>query len=263
MLWVCVCSLRYPACHAHAPYCHEWPAPLYNIFPHHLINGTIFEGERSYWTQNVCSDFLYNFCLKHCSLQDEMSKIWHKMYIGLHVKYPLFLSNFNETCIFSTDFRKKSSNIKFHENPSSGCRVVPCGRADGHDEANSHFSQVCERAFKKRERKKIVPFKKNGEILVRGRINRHVKPKKSLIQWLKCSECILHRTLFPVIRSGMFRSGANKFSTNMGTTSTFLVTEGRVHTEHVSNTGPQNTPRQNTKFSIPSNMARGFCARLG
>ena len=31
---VCVCSLRYPACNTHAPYCHLWPAPLYNIFTH-------------------------------------------------------------------------------------------------------------------------------------------------------------------------------------------------------------------------------------
>jgi hypothetical protein len=28
------------------------------------------------------------------------------MYIGLHVKYPLFLSDCNETLTFSTDFRK-------------------------------------------------------------------------------------------------------------------------------------------------------------
>jgi len=37
------CSFSYPACNAHAPYCHLWPALLYNIFPHYLINGTIFE----------------------------------------------------------------------------------------------------------------------------------------------------------------------------------------------------------------------------
>jgi len=29
-----------------------------------------------------------------------------KKYIGLHAKYSLFLSDSNETCIFSTDIRK-------------------------------------------------------------------------------------------------------------------------------------------------------------
>ena len=51
IFWVCVCNLSYPTCNAHAPYCHLWPATLYNIFPHYLINGTIL-GEKSYWTQN-------------------------------------------------------------------------------------------------------------------------------------------------------------------------------------------------------------------
>ena len=40
---VCVYSLRCAACNAHAPYCHLWPAPLYNSFPRYLINGTVFE----------------------------------------------------------------------------------------------------------------------------------------------------------------------------------------------------------------------------
>ena len=54
------------------------------------------------------------------------------MYIGLHVvKYPLFISNFSETWIFLTDFRKILINIKFHENPSSRSSVVPCGQTDG------------------------------------------------------------------------------------------------------------------------------------
>jgi len=32
--------------------------------------------------------------------------MWLKMYIGLYVKYPLFVSDFNETWIVDTDFRK-------------------------------------------------------------------------------------------------------------------------------------------------------------
>jgi len=27
-----VCGLRYPACKAHAPYCHLWPVRFYNSF---------------------------------------------------------------------------------------------------------------------------------------------------------------------------------------------------------------------------------------
>ena len=51
------------------------------------------------------------------------------MYIDIHVKRPLFLSNFKETRIISTHFRRML-NIKFHENPSSGNGVVPCGRTE-------------------------------------------------------------------------------------------------------------------------------------
>jgi len=104
--------------------------------------------------------------------------MWSKMYIGLHVKvkctlvqalrlctgrmahvggphvqYPLFLSDFNDTWNFWTDFQKKKfSNINSHENVSSGSRVVLHGRADGHtekhDEANSQSLQFCECAQK-------------------------------------------------------------------------------------------------------------------
>ena len=44
---------------------------------------------------------------------------------------------------FSKHIFEKSSNIKFHENPSNGSRLVPCGRTDEQtdrlDEANSPF----------------------------------------------------------------------------------------------------------------------------
>jgi len=78
------------------------------------------------------------------------------MSLGRHVGYPLSTSDFNETWIFSTYF-EKFSNTKFHKNPSSGSRVVPCGRKerltdggrkDRPDEGNSRLSQLCAKRLK-------------------------------------------------------------------------------------------------------------------
>ena len=59
----------------------------------------------------------------------ELSEIWSKTCISLHVKYPLFLSDINETWIFSTDFRKVL--ISLHEIPSVGAELFNVdGRTD-------------------------------------------------------------------------------------------------------------------------------------
>jgi len=63
---VCICTLRYAATKAHAPYCRLWPTTLYNIFPNFLINGTIFE-KKKVTDHEMCFHFPYNFCLKHFS----------------------------------------------------------------------------------------------------------------------------------------------------------------------------------------------------
>ena len=76
-----VCSLRYRACNTHAPYCHLWPLRFYHIFLHYLMNGTIFEGERSYWTQNVFYDFLYKFRLKYFSYQTKIRRVLVLIYL--------------------------------------------------------------------------------------------------------------------------------------------------------------------------------------
>jgi hypothetical protein len=46
IFWLCVCSLRYPACNTHVLYCHLRHVRLYNILPHYLIKGTIFERKK-------------------------------------------------------------------------------------------------------------------------------------------------------------------------------------------------------------------------
>jgi hypothetical protein len=51
----------------------------------------------------------------------------------------------NQTWIFSTDFQKKSSNIKFHENPPSGSRGVSSGQTDErtwHDTTRHFFPHL-------------------------------------------------------------------------------------------------------------------------
>ena len=66
-------------------------------------------------------------------------------------KVPLFLSDFNETLIFSTGFRKKKALI------SSFTKILEVGAelfhaeqkdtwTDGYDEAKRRFSQFSERA---------------------------------------------------------------------------------------------------------------------
>jgi hypothetical protein len=69
----------------------------------------------------VCFDYIYNFCSKHFSFYGEISEI------RLDVKYPLFLSDCNETVIFPANFRKI---LKCYEYPYSGSQVVACGRTD-------------------------------------------------------------------------------------------------------------------------------------
>jgi len=77
--------------------------------------------------------------------------MWSKMFIGFHVKYPLFLSYFNETWFFSAHVRK-ILKYQIPLNLSSGNRVLLCEWADGqtyrHDEANSRLSQFCERSWR-------------------------------------------------------------------------------------------------------------------
>jgi hypothetical protein len=104
-LGVCIYSLRYQTRNAYVSYCHLWPVPLYNIFPHYLINSTILE--KKVTEHKVCvSSFSTTHVWNTFHSKKKQARYDKKMYIGLHVKYPLLLSDFNETSIYLTDFWK-------------------------------------------------------------------------------------------------------------------------------------------------------------
>ena len=100
IFWECICSRMQCAVF----YCCLWPARLYNIFS--TLSHKRHDFRKKILNYETCFDFLYTFCLKHFSFWEELREVWSKIFIGLHVKYPLFLSDFNETWIFSTKVQK-------------------------------------------------------------------------------------------------------------------------------------------------------------
>ena len=95
------CNLRYPECNVHAPCCHLGPAPLCNTF------STLSQsGFRKNFTEKKVLVLISLQLLSEVFLILRRNERDEKMCIGRHVKCPLFLSDFNENLIFSTDFRK-------------------------------------------------------------------------------------------------------------------------------------------------------------
>jgi hypothetical protein len=84
-------------------YCHLWSVLLYRIFPHYLINGTIF-GKK---LLNIKCVFWFSLQLLSETFLI-LGRIQRDIIINVHrpsCKVPLLLSDFNETWIFSRDFR--------------------------------------------------------------------------------------------------------------------------------------------------------------
>jgi hypothetical protein len=71
------------------------------------------------------------------------------MFAGIRVKYPFFLSDFNETWIFRQIFENTQISNFMGIRPVGGVVFYADGETDGrtdrHDEADSRFSQFCER----------------------------------------------------------------------------------------------------------------------
>ena len=108
---------------------------------------------------------------------------------------------------FSRQIFEKYSNIEFHENPSSVCRVVLCGRTDVYDEANSHFSQVCERAKNESQKCTIIIYSSFHPHPMKWNIWRKMilihTLQKVLFPWRKRGKYIVVSRVFIFIQSEM------------------------------------------------------------
>ena len=67
-----------------------------------------------------------------------------RIYFGFHVKYPVFLSDFNETSIFLTVFRKNTQISNFMTIRLVGAELLNAdSRTDIQDDDNSPCGQFC------------------------------------------------------------------------------------------------------------------------
>jgi hypothetical protein len=121
----------------------------YNIFALYFTNGMIFE--KRLLNIKICVSmffisFVWNIFILRITERDVL-----KMYVGLCVKYPLILSDLNETCIFLRSYSKIRKYLISYKSvqwePSNSMRTG--GRMDGrrnrHVKDNSRFSQFCGR----------------------------------------------------------------------------------------------------------------------
>ena len=128
---VCVCGHGYPACNAHAPYCHLRPAPLFNIFPPYPVKGTIFEREKK--LLNTKCVFWYSVQLMSETLLILGTSEWNMIKTCLFVfqqitRYPCkILIKFD---FFSKQFLGKCSYITFMIRPMEAESFHADGRTD-------------------------------------------------------------------------------------------------------------------------------------
>ena len=149
-------------------YCHLWPVRLCQVFPHYLINGTIFGKtlltiKCVFWFSvqllselflilgRVQRDIVINVHRSSCKvpfvIRSRCSGPWRARTQTLF----FFSTRCSRAIVTKLEFAPqtfaKSSNTKFHENSFSGSRAVPCrqagrqadGRTDRAEEDNSCF----------------------------------------------------------------------------------------------------------------------------
>ena len=139
-------SLRYPACDAHASYWQLRPARVYNIFPHYLINGTIF------WLKNLRDlKCVYSFSLQLLPEKFLIIRISERdMIINVYCsscKVSAVHAMCSRTLSFIDRFSKSTQISIFMKIRPGGAQLFHVdGHTHTHDEADSRFPQFLRKA---------------------------------------------------------------------------------------------------------------------
>jgi len=139
---MCICSLRYPACNAHVPYCHLWPVQHYNICPHFLINGTIFK------KQLLNIEYMFQFSLQLFFQNISHSKKNWRRYIKNVYWTSCKVPHYSSQILMTREFYGQVfwKILKYQISEQSIQWEPSCYRTNRHEEDNGHFLQFCKHA---------------------------------------------------------------------------------------------------------------------
>jgi hypothetical protein len=133
VFWVYVCSLLSSMqCACAVLYCRLVACTHFSTLSHkrHELK-TVIEN-------TMCLYIIYNFCLKHSTFWKVSARYDEKSILVSMVS-----TRYSRLILMNIEFSRQISKIfKFHDNPSSGSRVVSWGRTDTHDEAMAAFRNI-------------------------------------------------------------------------------------------------------------------------
>ena len=142
------CTLANPACKiCGISWRHSWPFVLYHTFRHYIINGANFG--KKLLNINIRCYFLYKVCLNHYHSKNNLERYRQKCRNVFTLGTRYFCRILVELEFSTHTFEKKAQ-------VSSLIKIRPVGaelfhadtRTEKYEEANSRFSQFCERALK-------------------------------------------------------------------------------------------------------------------